>query len=264
MNTLFASPTEIVFDQDTNPDLVLTQTYNDTVQEWWLYICTEDVSGQYPGSKLIGTWSRDGDLLTVLDADYEAFIRPFGNDAGVATDRLDYQHYYGHPQREVQETPVPDTAAQYPSDTQPIVLNMSRRFDDTPGFEGEGWVATIEFNSPDRAPDARAIAIYTDPDHQNFLYTTGAFVFTDQGDGTFKWQAVNPAGRVTQNPEPIYYALLFGSLQEGRMTLDPEQSDRTDFFWDKNQDGTQQLSEVPLVTQENVPVTHEDEGVTHA
>ena len=118
---------------------------------------------------------------------------------------------------------------------------MERRFDDTPSFEGEGWIATIEFSDPTRSPDVRAIGIY-DADW-NYLYTTGAFIWTDTGevdendDPIFKWQTVNPAGRVTVDPEPINYALLYASLQEGRMILDASAQGRTDLFWDQNQSG---------------------------
>jgi len=118
---------------------------------------------------------------------------------------------------------------------------MERRWDDTPGFEGWGWRATIEFSDPNRPPNARAIGIY-DADW-NYQYTTGAFVWTDTGevddDGQpiFKWQTVNPAGRVTAAPEPLYYALLWGSIQEGRMSLESlaEDESRTDYYWDKDQ-----------------------------
>ncbi len=254
MNILLATPTAIVRDDDTPINIMDSGTYNDGTNDWWLYLCTEDHSALYPGSKIISKWNSDGSVLVTatdedgnptawypIDPDYENHIRPFGNLSGVATDSLDYHHWLGGGQRAVQAVPVVDTAAEYPSDNQPIVLTMERRLDDTPGFEGEGWICTIEFTDPNRPPDARAIGIYTDPDHQDFLYTTGAFVWTDtgevdaEGNPIFKWETVNPAGRVTQDPEPIYYALLFGSAQEGRMTLPADSSERTDFFWEFNQ-----------------------------
>jgi hypothetical protein len=216
---------------------LFSQTYNDGTQDWWLYLSSVELTGGKP----IGVWNPDGTVAGPIDPDYAAYIRPFGNIEGFATDQLDFHHFQGHAQRAVQPDPVPDTAPEYPPDTQPIVLTFARRWDDTAGFEGWGWIATIEFADPNRPPNARAIGIY---DSQwNYQYTTGAFVWTDTGEvddqnqPIFKWQTINPAGRVTAAPEPIYYALLLGSAQEGRMSLESlaEDEQRTDFFWEFDQ-----------------------------
>ena len=191
---------------------------------------------EFATSTLIGSWDFEGVLQGVLDPDYFV-IRPIGNDDGLATSELQYSYGFGWKQRQLQDVPALNTTALYPADNQPIILTMASRWDDTAGFEGWGWIATIEFADPKRPPDARAIGIYDDA--WGYLYTTGAFVWTDtgeldaEGDSIFKWQTVNPAGRVTVDPEPFNYALLFGSAQEGRMRLETES--RTDYFWEKNQ-----------------------------
>jgi len=242
MNYLTAFTSEQTADEFQG---IFSMTY-DNGTEQWLYLSSVPLEG----GTLIGAWHNDGTVALddqeppqpiPVHPDYAEYIRPFGNDDGMATDRLDYHHYQGHNQRVMQLEPVQDTAPVYPSDTQPIVLTMERRWDDTPGFEGWGWRATIEFSDPSRPPDARAIGIY-DADW-NYQYTTGAFVWTDTGevddDGQpiFKWQTVNPAGRVTASPESLYYALLWGSIQEGRMSLESlaEDESRTDYYWDKDQ-----------------------------
>ena len=242
MNSLLAYSAPVVVDQDTHQNLRPSGTYNDGAQDWWLYLCDEILAAD----KVIGAWNADGSVLVTatdpdgeptawypIGPDYLTYIRPLGNAEGIASDSLDFHHWLGGGQRYLQDVPAPATLAEYPADEQPIILRMDRRFDDTPGFEGEGWVATIEFADPNRPPNARAIGIYD----QNwaFIYTTGAFILTDQGDGTQKWQTVNPPGRVTAAPEPIYYALLFGSAQEGRMTLTGTQDGREDYFWESNQ-----------------------------
>ena len=229
MNVLLAYSEEQAVDPRTN--LRPSGTYNDGTQDWWLYLCDEIIAAD----RVIGAWDADGTVVdgVPIHPDYLAYIRPLGNLEGIATDSLDYHHWFGGQQRYLQDVPVAATLATFPEDQQPIVLKMDRRFDDTPAFEGEGWIATIEFADPNRPPDARAIGIY-DADW-NFIYTTGAFVLTDQGDGTSKWQTINPPGRVTATPEPIYYALLLGSAQEGRMDLQVDQAGRTDYFWEFDQ-----------------------------
>ena len=182
-----------------------------------------------PGIWLVGQWHNDGTAVEVTP-EYET-LRPFGNNDDFATDQLDYAHWQGHAQRQVQTDPVEDTLPQYPADNQPIILTMERVWDDTPGWEGWGWLATIEFSDPTRAPNARAIGIY-DSDW-NYLYTTGAFIETDG-----KWQTNNPPGRATPDKDPLYYALLYGSIPEGQTELVPEQDMWTRNFWDHDQEGS--------------------------
>jgi len=57
----------------------------------------------------------------------------------------------------------------------------------------------------------------------------------EEGAPIFKYMAVNPAGRVTPSPEPIYYALLLGAAQEGIMNLLETQDRQERFFWEGDQ-----------------------------
>jgi len=237
---LYGYSEPLVFDEENPkpPDLVFDQELEGS----WFYL-----SGSVrPDGYRVGAWDSDGNVALQQNGEPVPIepvffdLRPFGNDEeGNATDQLDYHHWMGHLQRQVQPVPALDTLPVYPADNQPIVLTMARVWDDTPGWEGWGWLATIEFSDPARAPDARAIGIY-DADW-NYLYTTGAFIWSnsgevdDEGQPVFKWQTQNPAGKATAAEEPVYYALLHGSLQEGRMVLSPIQEKRTNCFWEAGQ-----------------------------
>ena len=276
------------YDPETRPtNWIRLGEYGDN----WVYMDHTDMDPlerpELSTSKLLGQWDFDGMLYGTLDPDYD-LIRPLGNqtittydeqgnpintEEGVATKELRYSHGLGWRQRNRQETSAPDTLAEYPATEQPIVLTMARRFDDTPGFEGQGWVATIEFSDPNRDAGVRAIGIYDD--NWNYLYTTGAFVWTEvepgpidpeTGEplpGLYKWQTQNPAGRVTPTPEPVYYALLYASLQEGRMELTAQQDERVDHFWEFNQDNTQNTSGVDLLYYEGALLEYQQEGMTY-
>ena len=252
----------------------------------WVYDCRSEsdpmLLPEFATSTLLGSWDFTGSLLTPLNPDYYV-IRPLGNEIvegeeGFATKQLQYPYGAGWSQRKLQETPAADTLADYPADNQPIVLTFERRFDTSPGWEGWGWIATIEFSDPTRVPDARAIGIYSDS--WAYQYTTGAFIWTEvepeqevldeEGNPTgevipavFKWQTQNPVSRVTPQPEAWYYALLFGAAQEGRMTLDANQDHRVDNFWEDNQDGTQTLSDFTLLYNKGEIVTFNNEGLIY-
>ncbi len=194
---------------------------------------------EYEDQTLVGAWGSDGVVMRDEVGDpipitnlFDS-LRPVGNIDGVATNELLYHYFMGHSPRQVQADPVVDTLPEFPADNQPIVLTMERIWDDTPGWEGWGWQATIEFSDPNRAPDARAIGIYNSD--WAYQYTTGAFVYTDTGDGVYKWQTHNPPGYATATKEPIYYAMLFGAAQEGRGTLINSTESQTLYFWEADQ-----------------------------
>ena len=220
-------------------NIVQLDSYNDGTEDRDLFLSAEDMSIDYPsGARSIGYWSNDGVAQVPVHSDYD-IIRPFGNDEGEASDRLDLHHFQGHAQRDVQTAPVADTLAEYPPDNQPIVLTMDRWMDDTPGWEGNGWKATIEFSDPTRPPNARAIGIYDE--NWNYLYTTGAFIETQigtdpEGEPIMRWQTHNPPGRATPEKEPVYYALLLGSAQEGRFELPVDRESVVRLFWEGDQE----------------------------
>ena len=220
-------------------NIVQSGTYNDGTVDRDLFLSADDMVSVYPtDARQIGYWDNDGLAEGPLHADYEDYIRPFGNADGFGTDSLDYHHFAGHGQRYTQEAPVVDTMAEYPSGNQPFMLTMDRYWDETPGWEGWGWKATIMFSDPNRAPDARAIGIYDDL--WNYLYTTGAFVWTEvgtdeEGQPIMKWQTHTPPGRATPDKDPVYYALLLGSAQEGRYVLPTDNDQVVAMFWEADQ-----------------------------
>jgi len=112
-------------------------SYNDGGGDRYLFLTPTDMRAEYPtDARLIGGWGNDGEIIAAVHSDYAELIRPFGNDAGVATDKLDYSKFAGHSLRSQQEVAAADTLREYPSDNQPFVVTMERRYDNTPGWEG--------------------------------------------------------------------------------------------------------------------------------
>jgi hypothetical protein len=77
-----------------------------------------------------------------------------------------------------------------------------------------GWRAEMNVQSGDFEPGVRAVAIYSDANHQNYSYTTGAFV----------WDAAAQRWATEWNPghgskQTFHWAVLYASLQEQKGTL---------------------------------------------
>jgi hypothetical protein len=210
--------------------------YNDGTQDWHLYLCTEILTAD----KVIGAWNPDGSVLVTatdgdgvptawypIDPDYEAYICPMGNEAGVATDELDYHHWLGNEQRHVQAEPVAGTLPQYPAYRQPYIVTVTRTYIDYDGFPQipHGFTFTIEFADPSRAPDARSFGVYSDAECTAYLWTPGAFQYVDSGevdendDPIMVWRIECPVGQRTATESEWHFAMLFGAAQEGRFTL---------------------------------------------
>jgi hypothetical protein len=85
-----------------------------------------------------------------------------------------------------------------------------------------GWVVFMLSDDPNRAINARAIGIYTDPECTIFQYTTGAFI-NDNKYGDVFYTECPPGNRVSTNAQ-VNFALLLGAAQEGWMNL-PEGGD---------------------------------------
>ena len=75
-----------------------------------------------------------------------------------------------------------------------------------------GWRAEFVVQADEFEPGVRAIAIYADAEHQQYLYTTGAF--TLDGD---VWATEWNAG--TAEPQDVHWALLWASAIEHSSTL---------------------------------------------
>ena len=237
---LYAYPAPLVFTlEDPKPGyMVFDQEIDQEIDEQY-YVYLSDRELGYADGTLVGAWNSDGSVMRDVAGDpipidplFDS-LRPFGNIDGAAVDSLNYHYWMGDLQRHVQAEPVVDTNPVYPADNQPFEVRFSRRWDDTPGFEGWGWEAIIEFSDPNRAPDARAIGIYDDA--WAYQYTTGAFVWTDMGDDVFKWRTISPPGFATAEKEDIYYALLFGAAQEGKMVLPATTDSQIRYFWEADQ-----------------------------
>ena len=209
--------------------------------------------------------------------DYATWIRPLGNESGIATGLLDSMRWAGHREEKFLLDDFRYTAADAPftlrftreaigigalawdSLTQYFTgdfvthigstwvasqdsLNQSpfggSAFWDLVSAPGWGWKAEVLSDDPLRDITARAIAIYSDPAWTAFLYTTGAFSL----DGTTGlYTAVCPPGNRTATPDPVYYSLLWGSIQEGNWQhIDPADlstEDRLHWAGDQGQAG---------------------------
>ena len=93
-------------------------------------------------------------------------------------------------------------------------------------WSGWGWRAeVIGREGPDMG--VRSLAFYSDPEHQNFLYTIGG-AFTEQPSehypGLIVWASETPEGQRTAERQAIHWAALYASIQEvkGTIGLDDE------------------------------------------
>lgn len=76
-----------------------------------------------------------------------------------------------------------------------------------------GWRAEMKVASHDFNPGVRAIAIYTDANHQNYSYTTGAFTQDQNGVWATEWNEGKPA------KANVNWAVLFAAQKEVVGTL---------------------------------------------
>ncbi len=202
-------------------------------------------AADYPDATihLIGQWDDDGVPTGAIDLTrYRKFFLDFKNDDGRATDDLDYVHWQGHAQRKMQHDSLGTVIGRdiFPADTQAFQLVMEHYHQTTGPWKGWGWKCIMLSEDPHRDITARAIGIYSDPECTHYLYTTGAFIMTDipagedeEGNPVYiqRPQTVCPPGQLKATREPVYFALLLGSLQEGKMALPAEQDSITRNFW---------------------------------
>lgn len=243
MNILLATPAPIVRDETTHQNLRDAGQYNDGAQDWFLYLCSEDVTGQYPGSKLIGAWRADGRVATdnqdppqpiPIDPDYEAFIRPFGNADGAATGSLGFHSWLGNGQRHVRVDPEDGSLPQYPADLQPYIVTVQRTYIDDDGYPHipHGFTFRINFADPATVPSARSFGVYADAECTQYLWTPGAFVDVDG-----VWTIECPVGQRTAEESEWHFAMLLGAAQEGRFTLPIGTQSMTWHFFTADQGG---------------------------
>ena len=207
--------------------------YCTTTLDGWpdsmILICGHDEqSGLHEGQYI----DADGFLAGVVQypphPDHDDYLNSLGNDSetGEATGLIVDPIWQGHAQFRMAE----DQQLYLRSNT-PFVLNITRTYTDDDGFPHIpwGWRVDMISEDPQRDITARAIGVYADPECTQYLYTTGAF----HHDGDYDYYTVCPVGQRKADPEPVYFALLSGSTQEGIWHLvNPEEGARERrLFW---------------------------------
>ena len=224
------------------PSVEIAQ-YNDGADKIaYLYNTATGADDWPPSALVLGAWNEDdglqfgqyfdtdgetvlGTVVFPIQANYEAYIRPLGNDNGIATGNLDSHRWQGHSEAKFMMENI-----RYPATNMPFTLKITRE-DHTsdPTWPGWGWRVDMMSDDPLRDITARGIGIYSDPDWNNYLYTTGAFV--DDGSGNYFTEC--PIGQRTAVPDPVYFALLLGAAKEGTWTLIANSSEAQ--FWSADQ-----------------------------
>ena len=210
----------------------------------------EGQSYDIDGTTVIGTPTHP------LQSDYFDYIRPLGNnDNGSATGELDSMRWQGAPEQKYAQDDNRYPASNRPFDlliTRQAVgvgalpwdsgttyntgdfaesagsvweSSQDNNLNNTPfggspfwdlvSAPGWGWRVDMISDDPLRDITVRAIGVYSDPECTQYLYTTGAFI--DDGSGNYFTEC--PAGQRTGTPDPVYFALLWASVQEGFFQL---------------------------------------------
>ena len=205
------------------------------IQNAYLTTTTEG----WPVSRdIVGMWDEySGEPLGAIAAAYNDWIRPLGNDNGMATGFLDSMRWQGHSEPKFIEFEQPDpelpptVAERYPDYRRPFTLQIERTFITDDGFPQipHGWKVTMLSEDPLRDITARAIGIYNDSG--GYLYTTGAFI--DDGTGTYFTEC--PVGQRTADEVQINFKLLLGSAPEGAWVLPVGDEGDARQFWADDQ-----------------------------
>lgn len=185
---------------------------------------------------VVGEWDEiTGAPAGPIDLAYQDWIRPFGNEDGIATGNLDSMRWQGHAEPkwyDYDDTDPEDIQTRrYPVTTMPFTLQIERTLITDDGFPHipHGWKVTMLSEDPLRDITARAIGIYDAND--NYLYTTGAFI--DDGTGTYFTEC--PVGQRTADEVDIHFKLLLGSAPEGAWSLPIGKDTDARQFWASDQ-----------------------------
>ena len=208
----------------------------------FLFLTPFDMLVQYPGGTQIGEWSNDGVSAGAVHSDYAEFIRPFGNEAGKASDIQDFSHFSGHRQRAMQEVAAVDTLSEYPVDNQPFKIKLTRTNITDDGWPHIPWgfQARLTFADPNRQPDSYSIGVYSDPECTAYLWTPGAWIWTDTGEvdeylnPIFAWIIDCPIGQRTATREDWNICNLLGSDQQGMYSMLANQDEFERLFWEES------------------------------
>ena len=199
------------------------------------------------GGNIIGVWDYDGVPIGAPEVDAYTAIRPLGNDAGQATGTLCYHHVMGHAHRMLGDPEAADPIERlYPADDQPFEIIIDHFWYEQAEFSGWGFLAEIAGGAASRDPSVRAMAVYSDPEHTQYLWTGGAFrqgpsrlgQVDSEGNPLTVWFSDTPAGFRTAEKTPWNLAVLWASVQEGTCILDPDAGRITLQFWSHSQSAT--------------------------
>lgn len=221
---------------------------------------TEDPT--LPGDSLIRGWNWAGIPIKEGDVADFATLRSFGNElprnlydgageiigqtrGGDATGPLLAHHFSGWRQRELGTPPeIGEEAALYPDDNLPFTLITDYYWYDQAEFSGWGFLTEWQDGEENtRLITNRAMAVYSDSDCENYLWTGGAFQLgpsrlgqlDENGDPLQVYFSDTPAGQRNAEKETRHLALLFGATQEGFFSLEPSGGRVTKLFWEQTQ-----------------------------
>ena len=197
-----------------------------------------------PGDRLVfGCDAYTREMIEPLDeALYEA-LRPLGNSPdGSATDALAYATWAGVGLRKLGDAQSADTMTQLYPGTPPFEVMVAHYWYEQAEFSGYGFLAEITGGADSRDPSARAMAVYSDPECTQYLWTGGAYQLgpsrlgqvDEEGVPLQVWFSDTPPGQRTAQEEEWHLACLFGSAQEGHATL-PIGGELLLQFWDRDQ-----------------------------
>lgn len=200
-------------------------------QEPDVYLCAPMPSSLPVGASVILEYQEDG---SVARADLDAYlaIRPLGNEPeGQATGTLRFHHFMGDAPPMLGDRLSPDPIERiYPADNLPLEIVIDHYWYEQAEFSGWGFLAEIVGGAASRDPSVRAMAVYSDSEHTQYLWTGGAFQqgssrlgqVDDQGNPLTVWFSDTPPGFRTQTKTPWNLAVLWASVQEGTCILTPD------------------------------------------
>jgi hypothetical protein len=230
-------------DIETSPYRAIVQTGEHEGQAILNITHTENPT--LPGDTLVlGADPHTGMLTEPFDSALWQAIRPYGNNPdGSATGYLGYHSWAGVPLRMLGDPNSTDLMERLYPDVPPFEIMVGHYWYEQAEFSGYGFLAEITGGADSRDPSARAMAVYSDPECTQYLWTGGAYQLgpsrlgqvDEEGVPLQVWFSDTPPGQRTAQEEEWHLACLFGSAQEGHATL-PVGGELLLQFWDRIQE----------------------------
>ena len=197
------------------------------------YLCSDTDMADWPvTARLVGAWGDEGEPLTTITSDYEAWIVPqhFKNSAdGFSTGPQHSHKWQGHSSHKFYEyTPVVDEdpiVEDYPENNRAYEIKAEWFWQDG---TWPGWYIRFTLTLPTGTtdPSVRSISIYDGA--WAYQYNLGAWSLTDV-DGNYYLDI--PAGFQYDPKENVNFAATWASAIEGKMTLPAVDDSVTRLFW---------------------------------